>query len=247
MSDTMNQELFERIESYVLDRMDANERELFEAEIAQDQALRQEVAAQRECIMAVEVGAFSAALVEVGRNYQQENPVIEPVNIKSVSNWSSMLRIAASIILLLGAGYFFLRPAQHERLYAEFHVVDPGLPVPMSATDDPEFFDAMVDFKQGLYEKALQKWSPMLEEEPNNDTLLYYVAHAQLNLGQDQEALAKFSELRSGTGSFVVQSEWYSVLAHLKLGNTEQVQDAVFSANSPYLEQLDELKNSLSN
>ncbi len=142
----LTQEVFERIERYCLGKMSSAEKGAFEAELISNPELKSEVEIFKQSVLAVKMNAFKNAL----QNIPESSEAV--TKIKSY-RW---LYAAASVVVLLSAGwYFFLRTSENDRLFAQYVTVDPGLPVPMSASDDFAFHDAMVDYKNELYEKAI--------------------------------------------------------------------------------------------
>lgn len=209
-----DRETFEAIEAYVLDRMPAEERAAFERRLAADPELRAEMELERDQILAVELGGVRRVLAALGHE--------EPGRSGGRAPWS-LLKYAAGIALLLaGTLWWFLRPPVNERLFAEHFTADPGLPVPMSAVNDPEFQDAMVAYKLEDYAEAVAKWEPLLRTDPDNDTLQYYIASALLAGGKASEAIPRFDQVASNPASaFQAKARWFLYLANLRSGNRE--------------------------
>src|SRR6056297_1951036 len=149
----ISQDLYERIESYLSGEMADSEKSAFEREMAQDTALREEVAIQRELIQAVELGALEETLLEIEKEMQSPG---EGQQRESHRYWFAM---AASFLALIALSVWMLtKPNTNQKLFAEYVEYDPGLPVPMSATSDYQFYDAMVDYKNEKYTTAIEKW-----------------------------------------------------------------------------------------
>ncbi|MEO8067815.1 MAG: hypothetical protein ABI599_09005 [Flavobacteriales bacterium] len=205
---------FEAIEAYVLGSMLTTEHDAFEQEMAKDAALRAEVDLQRENTLAVELGGMERTLRMLGAEHDGSAT-------KENSGWSQYLKYAAVVaIVLSGAFWMLTRPSANERLFAENFNVDPGLPVPMSATDKPAFHDAMVAYKLGDFAEARGKWSSLLQAEPTNDTLRYYIASAALAMDDAAAAIPLFEGVAADTASaFHDKSQWYLFLAYVKAGN----------------------------
>jgi hypothetical protein len=203
---------FETIEAYVLDRMSAGERAAFEERLAGDEALRAEVVLERENIHAVELGGITRLLKEIGA---------EESKAKGAGGWSGYLKYAAMFAVLATVSVWWLsRPNKAERLFAEHFVPDPGLPVAMGAVVDPAFSDAMVAFKLGHYAEARAKWTPLLQREQRNDTLLYYAASAALADDDADAAIPLFSDV-GRTSPFYGKSRWYLFLAYIRSGRVD--------------------------
>ncbi|MBK9147298.1 MAG: hypothetical protein IPM12_05680 [Flavobacteriales bacterium] len=220
---------FEAIESYVLDRMDALEREAFEQRLAGDADLRAEVELERENIRAVELGGVTRMLKGI---------VAEDGAQASGTHWSRYLKYAAVIaVLISGAIWWSMRPSLNERLFAEHFAADPGLPVAMSATADPAFADAMVSYKEGNYAEARAKWSPLLQAEPMNDTLRYYIASAHMAEGDARAAEPMLAALANeGASVFQAKARWFLFLSYVRTGEGEKALAIPLDADTVYSE-----------
>lgn len=214
---TLDRKRFEAIEAYVMGRMSADERERFEQDMAADPALRAEVELQRENTMAIELGGMDRLLKQVRAEQQHTS------DRSGGNGWTTYLKYAAAIALLIaGALWWMDRAPQHDRLFAEHHVADPGLPVPMSASDDAAFHDAMVAYKLGDFAEAGSKWTTLLNASPGNDTLRYFIAQAALAEGDADSAAPLFEQVAADdTSAFSGKARWYLFLAHLKRGDRE--------------------------
>lgn len=204
---------FETIEAYVLDRMGALERAAFEDQLAADPLLRQEVVLQQEHIHAVELDGLMRTL----RRQAQLHPASE-----GGVRWPVILRYAAAVAVMLSAALFwYTRPTTNERLFAEHFRPDPGLPVVMGITSDPVFADAMVSYKEGEHAKARYAWTIMLQHQPGNDTLRYYIASAWLAEGGFSEALPLLEQVATDDAStFHHRARWYLFLTRIRIGDT---------------------------
>lgn len=231
---------FERIETYLLDRMGLEERAHFQQELREDPSLRAELDLQRENTLAIELGGMERQLKQL-RAAHTERPST------GIGKWSRPLRYAAAVAVLLGAALWYVaRPSENEKIYAEFHVADPGLPVPMSATSKPIFHDAMVDYKMGIYDKAIAKWRTQLADAPDNDTLRYYIATAHLEAGDLNAAIALYKGLLDdGDTNFRSKAEWYLFLAQLRVGNEAAVRATEVAPDSPYASRIATIKERL--
>lgn len=217
---------FETIEAYVLDRMSATDRAAFEQRMATDPALRSEVEMERENIHAVELGGMERMLKGIAAE-EHHAP-------STGMDWSRYLKYAAAIALLAGAAsWWMLRTPLNERLFAEHFVADSGLPVSMGVADDPAFSDAMVSYKEGKYAEARAKWMPLLQQEPQNDTLLYYMASAHLAEGDANAAISLLDAVSNEPGSaFQRSSKWFLFLAYVRTGDAVKA-GAISFADDP--------------
>ena len=219
----LHKDRFEAIEAYVLGTMDQATRERFAQELAADASLREEVELQRDNILAVELAGLTRTLEAVRAEHRGVD--LSPTG----SSWTTYLKYAAMVaVLVLGAVWWFARPAENERLFAEYYVEDPGLPVPMSAVKDPVFQDAMVAYKLGDHAEARTKWGNLLEAEPGNDTLRFYIANTYLAEGDAKAAIPLFQAVADAPSStFQGKARWYLFLAYLQEGRLKELPDTM--------------------
>ena len=237
----LDRNTFEAIEAYVLDRMDTDERTVFEQRMAMEPALREEVDLERENIRAVELGGVTRMLNEIAQEEGTKSAGL------SGSGWGTYLKYAAVIaVIATGAIWWFTRVPLNERLFAEHYAADPGLPVEMGVADDPLFADAMVAFKLGDNSEARSKWSPLLKAEPNNDTLRYYIACSSLGMNVALSAIPLFEGVANDPASaFRDKSKWYLFLAYIKQGELEKAKALSLEDDPAYGERVRAIKAEL--
>ncbi len=217
----LHQDRFEAIEAYLLGKLSADAQDRFEQDMAHDALLRREVEVQRENMLAVEMGGLRQAVRSV---MDQDRSMARRHTI----TWSDYLKYAAAIALVLAVAVWWLaRPNMNERLFAQHHVTDPGMPVPMSLpaqgyglASDAAFLDAMVSFKMGEYARAHADWTAMLERIPSNDTLRYYVAAAAMEQDLVQDAAPLFAAVASGHSAFAQRARWSLFLIYVRTDDT---------------------------
>jgi len=227
----LSREQFEKIEDFLLNKMSQKEQSAFEKEISLDADLSKEVDIQRELMLAVETAEMKNRLETMHAKTTQK---------RFYSQW---YLVAASVAVLLVVGIWTLnRPGKVERLFATNVTVDPGLPVPMSATDNYVFYDAMVDYKTGKYEVAIGKWQPLLNEKPENDTLIYFVGVSHFNAEKYKESVPYFKDiLKHQTSSFYGKAEWYLALNYLKLNDIDRLKALASTTQSNYADRIKQL------
>lgn len=243
----ISQEQFERIEAYLLNQLNAQERIAFEQELAQNTTLQHEFKVQKELMLTVEAGALKETLAKIHAQTQGQN------NVQSQSQPRFWLGIAASILALLAVGiWLFNKPNETEKLFAQHVQYEPGLPVPMSANRASnqnyqyQFADAMVDYKNEQYAKAIGKWNDLLVINPGNDTLNYFLGCAHFNDKQYNSATNYFLEVsKNDTSDFLAKSQFYLVLCWLKTGDIKEIDHLVIRSNSPYSGQIEAIRNEL--
>lgn len=230
---TPSQERFERIEAYLLGTLPVEEHARFEADMSADADLRHEVELQREHITAIALGGFSRTLAQAAQRHAGSAGGGRVVPLGPPRrNWLAYAAALAALVAV--AAWMLLRPPLNERLYAEFHVPDPGLPVPMSASDDALFHDAMVAYKLGDHQEAFDKWVRLKDSDRDTDTLRFYIGCAALESGLTQEAFTVFSTLAGRAGPFQEKARGMLFMAALRLDRAE-VLDSLDLSHDPLL------------
>lgn len=218
----MDQTNFERVEAFILKRMNEQERKAFLREMAEDEALRSEVALQTDLINAIETESMKAALAGMHeRHFGQEAQQSQPKRVfRLPQGWA----IAASVAVLITAGWFLLRNpgASTERLYTQYYATDPGLPTTLSVQSNKTFVEGMIDYKLGETEAAIEQWLPLLRNNPANDTVRYYLGMAYLEGDKAPLAIEQLEQIHPNNAAFSNRARWYLALALLKNENTTE-------------------------
>lgn len=244
----ISQEEFERIENYLDGSMPALERSRFELDLQENSLLRDRL----EEVKSLRLGIESAVLKEQLEGFHSElggspSKYDSESLLPTFNSRRKRIRwiAAASIIILIGA--FFLRGMESstEKLFAKHFVPDPGLATHMGSSDNFEFYDGMVDYKQGKYSQAIDKWNKLVISKPNNDTLTYFIGVAHLAAGDEKEAIRMLKDLSTTSGnSFENETLYYLGLAYLKSDDTEEAKKYLtFSSTESAKRILSELNN----
>lgn len=173
---------------------------------------------------------------ELDKIHKETFPGKNPKTV-SLPRWIGVAAASIALILVGWLGYETLFDSPTEKLFEAYYETDPGLITAMSGTASYEFDRGMVDFKEGKYREALQRWEPLLNEKPNGDTLLYFVAMANLELGkyvQSQELLQEL--LEEDPSEFAEDGRWYLALIYLKNGETDKAKSLLSTSQRPEAE-----------
>lgn len=142
------------------------------------------------------------------QNSQKKSPKIYHLQFRK-------LVAAATIIIALGSFWFF-NQNPNEKLYSKYFTPDPGLPTTMSSSSDFEFYDAMVNYKQGDYKTAIQKWETLSSK---NDTINYFLGVAYLADKNEANAIPFLEQsIQNKAFPLISDAYYYLGLAHLKEG-----------------------------
>ncbi len=209
----IDQQLFEQIEAYLLNTLDAARREAFEREMEADERLRNEVHLQRRLTAVAEVSSYK------GEKQEQKEQARSAV-VKKLPHFAWYA--AAAVVIVAVTWFYRDSTPSAEKIYARYFIADPGLPVVMSSADDHyDFYDGMVSYKEGDYSRAVEIWKKVYLENAANDTLQYFIGMAYLN-SNDGDAVDYLLPV-AGNDSSRWQSKaiWYLALAYVKFGRKE--------------------------
>lgn len=218
----MDEKQTEKIEAYLQGRLTPAEKEAFEKDLEQDSNLQAELKFHQQMVNAIRETEFRKVLGDM----RQQKRSQQKTSFKRLR--PLVLGIAASILLLVGA-FWILSPGKEELLNRELASIDldPGLPTSLSATSTPEFAEGMNAYKMQNYNRAKNLWTPILSENPENDTLLFYLAQIDLAEKENSAALEKLRQLINIEMNpvFLNKSEWFMAITLLRLGQIEEAKE----------------------
>lgn len=199
--------------------MPKDERTSFELKLAEDQEFKVLV----EDIKTLILGIENQSLKEQLDVFHEDLPKKISVEKRRVGAFPHLGKYAAAAAILLAIAFLWVYSVpQNERLYAKYFTPDPGLPTVMSSNSNFEFYDAMVNYKQGEYKMAIDKWDVLKTKTPNNDTLNYFLGVAHLANKNETTAIDLLKQVTQNS-NFALSDEafYYLGLAQLKQGNID--------------------------
>ncbi len=125
-------------------------------------------------------------------------------------------KFAAISLLILGIGSYIKLQTNTTNYYKTYVDTDPGLPVFMSINTN-KLDKWMLEYKEKNYSKALQTGLNLLNENPNNDTICYYLGVIYLELNHPQKANKIFSKFSSKESIFSEKAHWLSAICWMSL------------------------------
>ena len=144
----------------------------------------------------------------------------KPSDIKSINNtklngiWYAA---AAVLVVLIGIYWMMGKSNTSEKIFAENFKPDNGLPLRMNTADASGFYEGMLDYKQGKYKEAIERWEVLLKGNPENDTLNYFLGVSNLALDNAAKSLEYLeNQERFQQGIFKEDAAWYAALAKIK-------------------------------
>ncbi|MDT0557095.1 hypothetical protein RM697_00460 [Ichthyenterobacterium sp. W332] len=220
---TISQEEFNTIEQYLLNTMPSGDKEVFERKLTIDNNLKQKLEDVKTLMDGIEIESLKDKLDVFYEDLVLTNDDIHTTKVIKLP-WYRKFGVAASVVILLGLGsLWYFNINTHETLYANYFKADPGLPTLMGTEDTNfEFYDAMVNYKQGDYATAISKWNALLKTKTENDTLNYFVGVAKMANKDVNSAIPLLEHVTTTEGSaFKNEAYYYLGLAYLQANNME--------------------------
>ncbi|SOD98435.1 hypothetical protein [Spirosoma fluviale] len=213
----MNTDL-ETIENYVTGQLTPDERVRFEAALRTDPAV-------------AEALAFYMLTKQVAGEQAREQRKAELDALrKPASMWSVPMRwaAAASITVLLGLGWYFLRPTNSPEMatrLADDYVAEHFMELPTTmdggssgSTTVDSLKTAVGLVNSGKLAEADALFLDILKRQPTNDRALKYAGIVSLRQGNYDQAITLFHRLSERTDLYSNPGLFYESLALLKRG-----------------------------
>lgn len=210
----MEQERLHKFDGYLRGELDAASAGAFEAELKSNEALRTEF----EEYLAIVSGVRQRAAEELkerlaGWKYEQDHKAGGNVRWLRIS-----MAVAAVVALLLVPSFFIYRNlTSHQRLFREYFISDPGLPVVMGIGTSNGFSAAMTDYKDGKYSEALEGFTKVAADQGYNDTLMFYSGLCRVLTGDDEGAVTTLGGIGSRESAYYIPSRYYIGLALIRM------------------------------
>jgi len=237
----MNMDNFDLIERYIQDKLTPEEKVLFEDRLEKEPALRNEKDEIADLILGVESYGLKQKL---HKRRIGEKSSAKTVKLKPKSSFRK-LAIAASIAAIFFCGWFVLNPTKDSRkdLFVQAFSPDPGLPTPMSETKNYNFYDAMVEYKVGNYEKAIEIWNSNVNNV-EKDTINYYLGMAHINAGKLDLAHDYLFSIENES-AFYEKSKWFLLSILIRQEKYKEAKTLIKSIPSNTNERYDEINKYL--
>lgn len=214
----ISQELLESVESYLNGNMSSFELKAFEEKLQQDSEFKTQIEDIKMLLLGIESQSLKENLNKFHKDINEDMP---KSNTKDRYLHFRKIAVAASIIIAIGSFWMFNQNS-NEKLYTDYFTPDPGLPTTMSTSDNYEFYEAMVNYKQGDYKIAITKWEALQKNKPNNDTLNYFIGVAHLADKNEKNAIPFLKKITKNSDFPLVNDAYYYLgLAYLKNDNLE--------------------------
>jgi len=218
---------FERIEKYLTNQMTGDEKISFEKELS-NPSLKAKVDELKDIIEGIQKTEFKESLNRFHRELETKGK--KGLGKIFTINWKSLSFAASVILIAVVSALLYNRPSAIERLFTSYYKTDPGLVTAMSTKNmNYEFERGMVDFKSGDFQLAVDRWKPLLTENPASDTLNYFMGTSYLELKNTTLAIPRLIKVTEVPHSkFISDAYWYLALAYIL---DDRKKDAILALN----------------
>ncbi|MEM7368738.1 MAG: hypothetical protein AAF587_09040 [Bacteroidota bacterium] len=210
-----------KIDQYLAGSMTSEEEKEFEREVASKPELKDLLDQSLRTRYAIHQAGSNLQKEELGKEWdkwetQQRQPVF------SSYAWMSM---AAGIALILGLGFFFLRPSplSPEELFVA-HYEHPETPTIRKIDQSDSLTVAMVNslYAKGEYVQAVEAYESLLPHTASSqiDELRFFLGISYLQIKQEENALEQWQALSSDY--YQNSGKWYGILAKIRLKRLEE-------------------------
>ncbi len=210
----------ELINKYFLDELSRIELERFQLLLAEDAEFKKQFEFEKE-VRKVIVSSERSNLKSKLQELEEE---LEPPEETKRFSWRP-LSIAASIVVLIGLGWFIFNPERPDlqELYSSNYDVYPNTVYTITRGDSINTLErrAFVAYESGEFEQAIILLEELSVSE-KLDYLDFYLGQSYLNTGQSDKAINSFLRVIENNSSFVSESRWYLSLTYLNLGDTDK-------------------------
>lgn len=246
----MNIEEFNQIDQYLSGEMKSQERLAFEARLAEDAELRRKLELQRDLL----AGMDYHYSLELKKKLQAgDTPVSSsPKSGKSRPLFPWVVGIAATFLLLLLAGYFYVSSTTSPTdLYAANYQPYPNIINPLErsgAMPEDTKSRALIAYEKGAFEKAIRLFQEA--EGPLSPGHHFYLGLSYLEIGNQNQAIARLQKvIESEDQTFYLPALWYQGLAYLSAQEVEAAEEVLKKLteeeDSTYYERAQEILSDL--
>ena len=157
-------------------------------------------------------------------DFEKDKPVVSLFNI------SKKWLVAASVLIIVGLGFVFLKSSFYpspEKIFAENYEPYRNIVLPIERGENSNTIEhsAFIAYENGNYHKAINLFNSV----PKKDTkyILFYKSMCYMSLNKTKEAITLLKAITdsdnevSSEKNFNEIANWYLALAYLNIGKTE--------------------------
>ncbi len=220
----MEENDIERIDRFLRGEMDKAETQAFEQALSENPELKKKMKIQQELVSYIDLMGDQEVLANI-RKAEDTYRSRKPGTIKRLP-WLRPALIAASLALLLFAGWWLLRPSSEpEALYANFYAPYELSFSSRAGGNTETLLAANAAYDAQDYAQALQAFQSLPTDlQTSKVKLAMGISHMELSsFGLAQSLFDQIIELQDPL--FLDQALWYKGLSLLKQGELERARD----------------------
>ena len=202
---------FDQIDDYFGNRLPAGDRATFEQSLRTDPRLADAVAFYLLTKQTAQTDAHDARKAEWAALGKKQTPA------RTIGGRWVYMAAAACVVVLLGLGWYFLRPQPSATELAEQYITTElqDLPITMDAQADSLKKGAEL-YNAGNLTEAATIFNDLSLRDPGNALALKYAGIVSLRQGNYDEAIDQFHRLSLRTDLFANPGTFYEALTYLK-------------------------------
>jgi len=220
----------QKIEDYLQNKLNAEERAAFEKQLSMDDGLKQEV----ELLSVVMKGVKKSGKDQLKNRLQKIHNAQTQTTpaTKTRRLWPMVAGIAASIALLIVGGIFMKNQKADPQMAFESFYQPYSLKLASrdATTDNKEYLKINELYFNKKYKAALPLLENALLTDPTNAGLQLATGICHLELNQLEAARLNFlAILKSKNSRWMDKANWYLALSYLKAGKIPEMKSALDS------------------
>ena len=235
----------EEIEGYLYNELSDDQFASFEAELANNQELSDEISLMRNIDLALKENdvmnlrnKIQNIAGEIAAEKQTEQSFVGQFKARKFVFAS----VAASLILLLGIAGLLSRQSSQGELYQKFYTTyqTTGINRSASSTTDQKLTAALQKFDNQDYNNALNLFQEVVSRDQNNMVGHFYSGVALQETGKYQNAIKEYNTVKINKDNlFVEQADWYIGLCYLQTNEDKKAfnQFSEIAKNSGFYQQ----------
>ena len=208
---------FEHIERYLNQELDEEAQHAFEAKLAADPNLRQELELYKLSRQGIEKIIEDDLRSDMNNWWEEEQPH------KSSRRMLLFVGLIAAIILGMTGWWWFGQKASDQELLEQFYVAPIALNLRLDSDSPLPLQEGMDQYSAGNFEEASTYFSQISPDAETYETARYFQAQSNFRAGNLQASKALFQQIIDASASRYLQdAEWYLLLNYLALGQKEE-------------------------
>ena len=211
------------IDKYLAGEMDESEVRQFEQKLLENKDLLNDMEFEKDIskiLGQTDVIEFRQKVKEAIGMAKLESPLrrVIPLTPRRIM----LMAASITILIVLAAAVYILVPKTYSnsRLFSMYY--DSENPIHITRSGSSSLVEAMRYYQQKNYPEAITLFKEFLKDDPHNSAIRFYMAIAEIETNQNEDAIASFREIiRDGNNLYVEPAEWYLGLCLLRTNQNE--------------------------